>query len=117
MSKKEKILYVVCIVIALIMCFTYWIQNESEQNNQKKYNPDDIIGLTSKEVIEKYGDFEYTFSERSEDGYYSNTSCGYIVEEKKVGFLGTTPEKYFMISFDENGVAVICKVIVGRRGG
>ena len=44
----------------------------------------------------------------NEDGLYCNCACGYLIKPKKVGYLGTTPPEYFMIFFDETGVAKHC---------
>lgn len=73
-----------------------------------KYSEDDIIGFTSSEIVEKYGDFDRKRGTPDEDGLYRDCDCGYLISEKKVGFLGTTPPEYFMIYFDENGVADWC---------
>ena len=73
-----------------------------------KYREDQIIGLTSLEIVEKYGDFDRPQGSPGIDGLYRDCSCGYLVAEKRVGFLGSTPPEYFMIDFDENGVAVRC---------
>lgn len=73
-----------------------------------KYTEDDIIGLTSSEIIEKYGDFDRKRGTPDEDGLYRDCACGYLISEKKTDFFGTTPPEYFMIYFDENGVAHWC---------
>ena len=41
----------------------------------------------------------------------------YIVKPKVVGFLGTYNEEYFLIRFDENGVAYDCEYVVTGAGG
>ncbi len=85
-------------LFVIILCFS----------GCEKYTEDDVIGLTSSEIIEKYGDFDRKRGTPDEDGLYRDCECGYLISEKKVGFLGTTPPEYFMIYFDENGVAVWC---------
>lgn len=74
-----------------------------------KYSEEDFIGKTSSEIISEYGKFDCVGMPPCEDGIYRNCSCGYIIKERKVGFLGTSPEILYFISFDENGVAVSCK--------
>lgn len=76
---------------------------------EKKYSEDEIIGLTSIEIVEKYGDFDRTQGFPDEDGLYRDCACGYLFSEKRVGFFGTTPPEYFMIYFDEDGVAHWCR--------
>lgn len=73
-----------------------------------KYSEDDIMGQTSAEIIEKYGDFDRKQGSPDYDGLYRDCACGYLVSEKKVGFLGTTPPEYFMIYFNDDGIADWC---------
>ena len=73
-----------------------------------KYTEDDFLGLTSSEIIEKYGDFDRKRGAPDEDGLYRDCACGYLITEKETDFFGTTPPEYFMIYFDENGVADWC---------
>ncbi len=84
---------------------------------KKKYSESDFIGLSSQEIIDKYGEFDHTRSPAGMDGLYRNCACGYVVVEAKKGFLGTTPPKYFMIYFDENGIAYRCVYEEGGIGG
>lgn len=83
-----------------------------------KYAEEDIIGLNSQEVIDKYGEFDYVEGPRpGEDGIYRNACGGYIVKEEHVGYLGTTPPDFFMIYFDSEGIAYKCNVERGGWGG
>ncbi|MBR6776885.1 MAG: hypothetical protein IKM27_03975 [Clostridia bacterium] len=75
----------------------------------RRFKEDDIIGLTSAEIIEKYGEFDRPQGKPGEDGLYRNCACGYLISEAKTGYLGTTPPEYFMITFDENGIACYCR--------
>ena len=83
----------------------------------KPYKEEDFIGLTSAEIIEKYGEFDNVQMSPSEDGLYRNCGCGYVVVKAKVGFFGTTPPELFNIYFDENGVAYRCAYETGGAGG
>lgn len=76
---------------------------------EKKYSEGEIIGLTSSEVVEKYGDFDRKQGTPDEEGLYRDCACGYLISEKRVGFFGTTPPEYFMIYFDGDGVAHWCR--------
>lgn len=69
------------------------------------YDEDFVMGKTSQEIIERYGDFDYLeysdvdgYSE--EGGLYRNCKTGYVTKTEK----GEAVE-YFAISFDENGIA------------
>ena len=84
---------------------------------EKTYSEADFIGLSSQEITNKYGDFDNTRNRPSPDGLYRNCGCGYMVTEARKGFLGTTPPEYFMIYFDENGIAYRCAYEEGGIGG
>lgn len=96
----KRILAIVLLTLLILCVFS---------GCEKKYSEDEIIGLTSIEIVEKYGDFDRTQGFPDEDGLYRDCACGYIISEKRVGFLGTTPPEYFMIYFDEDGVANWCR--------
>ena len=70
-----------------------------------KYSADDFIGKTSTQIEAEFGTFDCCMMPVSEDGVYRNTACGYTIEEPRVGFLGTEPERLVFVLFDENGVA------------
>ena len=76
--------------------------------SDSKYDTEWIIGRSSTEVIEKYGEFDCTHMPAGEDGLY-RSKCGYTIKEPQKGFFGTSPEVLFYISFDENGIAVACE--------
>ena len=73
-------------------------------NYTNRYDPDDFVGLTIEQIIDKYGPFDRVDGEPYEP-YFSG---GYLVNPAKKGFLGTKPPKYYMIFFDENGIALGC---------
>ncbi len=80
-----------------------------------KYNEDDFIGKTSTQIEAELGRFDCCGMTVSVDGLYRNTACGYTIKEPKVGFLDTSPEILFFITFDENGIADGC--YEGYRSG
>ena len=61
-----------------------------------RYKEEKVIGLSAKEIIEKYGEFEIG-AEPDGDGMYRNSNAGYIVRN--------SPPRWFMIYFDEDGIA------------
>ncbi len=93
----KKLFALVAAVVLITACFSAC----------NKYDEDKILGLTSAEVIEKYGDFDRKQG-IEEDGLYRNCACGYLVSKSKNFFDGVVVPKYFMISFDEFGIAVCC---------
>ena len=98
--------------IALILSLTFVL---ALVGCSSTYNAEDFIGKTSTEIINRYGPFDCTGMPVSEDGLYRNCKCGYTIKEPQTGFLGTTPEVLFFISFDENGIATKCSE--GHRPG
>ena len=82
-----------------------------------KYDSDWIIGKNSQEIIEQYGEFDVVTMPKNDQGLYSSAICSYIIVPKKVGYLGTTPERLFSIGFDENGIADEFFEETGGKGG
>ena len=74
----------------------------------QKYTASDMIGKTSSEIEEIYGEFDCVGVPRSDDGLYKNTFCGYTIREKRPSFWDSIPEKLFFILFDGNGIAHEC---------
>ncbi|MBR4053894.1 MAG: hypothetical protein IKK06_03735 [Clostridia bacterium] len=88
------------------------------------YDEEWIIGKTSVEIQEQYGTFyrvellpDSRYVQADADVFYKNADCYYLIEEERVGWLGTYPEEYFVIRFDENGIAVDCYEELGGKGG
>ncbi len=79
------------------------------------YDEADFIGKTSSEIIYEYGAFDCITLPADEDGIYRGARCGYTIQTSQKGFWGSSPEKIFFITFDENGIAVECKI--GHRPG
>lgn len=77
--------------------------------NKVDFDDDEIVGLTSSQIIEKYGDFDRKQGSIESDGLYHDCACGYLVSKEKKDFLGTTPPKYYMIYFDNDGIAYLCR--------
>ena len=73
-----------------------------------RYKEENIIGLTSSEIVKKYGDFDRKQGTPDTEGVYRNCACGYLTKEANKGVLGTTPPEYFMIYFDSDGIARFC---------
>lgn len=101
--EEEIMKRILFVIITISLCLAIF---PGCSNN--KYDSEWIVGKDSSEVRERYGEFDCTYMPISEDGLY-RSRCGYTIKEPKVGFLGTSPEVLFFISFDENGIAVECE--------
>jgi len=95
------------ILLIIISCLSIFLTGCSTISN--KYNENDILGKTSAKIIEMYGEFDCITMPVCDDGLYRSSRCGYTIKEPKQGFLGTSDEILFFISFDENGYAVKCE--------
>lgn len=95
----KRILIILCLIVFLGLCVS----------GCAKYAPKDFLGLTSDQIEKQFGAFDLAgVSFISTDSTYRGFGSGYIIKERQVGFLGTTPAEYFFIVFDENGIAVGC---------
>lgn len=92
-------------ILAIMLCLSAF----AGCSNKSKYDTDWIIGKTSQEIIEIYGDFDRTLVPANEDGLYSKCKCGYTIKEAQQGFLGMSEEKLLFITFDENSIAIECE--------
>ena len=82
----------------------------------RKYDKDWIIGKTSSEVEERYGKFDLCLNHKNnENGNYYSTGCGYMTKQHKS--TATMYDEFFMIYFDENGIAYKFKENYPRPGG
>ena len=90
-------------ILAILLCLVAF-----SGCTNSRYDSEWIIGKTSSEVIEKYGEFDCAHMPAGEGGLY-RSKCGYTIKEPQKGFFGTSPEVLFYISFDENGIAVACE--------
>ncbi len=88
--------------ILLLLCFSILCFSSGCSG---RYREKDIIGKTSDQIIEIYGQFDCITMPASQDGLYRNCRCGYSIKE----------ELLFFIFFDENGIAVKCEE--GHRPG
>lgn len=89
-------------LVIVVLCF-------SPRFKPLKYDEDWIIGKTSIEIVNKYGEFNCEEMPVCEDGLFRQCRCGYTIEEPRVGYLGTSPEVLYFITFDKNGVAIECE--------
>lgn len=104
---KKKLL--ISAVILLSVLLIVWIVFGYVQA-QYLERIDWILGKTSAEVEERYGEYY--------QGQWPGTgNCSFLLEEQRSGFLGLSPEWTFNIWFDANGVARRCYIERGPKGG
>lgn len=109
MTKPLKILLCVLIALALVGVLVYAIYSYIH-----RYDPDNFIGLTAEQIIKRHGEFDGCHFWDSTETYRTGV---YVIKQKRVGYLGTYPEEYFIIHFDENGIAYECEHEMGGQGG
>ena len=109
MNKHLKILICILLILVLLGALTFVIYKYIN-----RYNPDNYIGLTAEQITNRYGEFDRCSFWNLNGGYRTGV---YIVKPKRVGFLGTYDEEYFVIRFDEKGFAYECEYVLGGAGG
>ncbi|MGM9680613.1 MAG: hypothetical protein ACI3XR_03815 [Eubacteriales bacterium] len=116
MKNKKRIIGISIAVVVLIGIVVHIVATNLFPYG---YNILWIKGKTSEEVIEKYGEFDMVSRNNYDDltGEYLIGEGIYVVKEAQRGYLGTTPEEWFCIYFDENGLAEKCRVRTGGIGG
>lgn len=110
MRKKVHLTFIPLLLIILLF-------NTTGCTNKMKYDKNAFIGYNSNEIAMKYGDFDIVTDGPQGDGLYCHCKCGYISRETQKDNFGTIPPEYFMIYFDENGIAYKCEYEQGRVGG
>jgi hypothetical protein len=109
------ILIALAVAIGAILAFCQYRYAESK--NEYLRFQDSVLGKTSAEVEELYGEFDNSGMRRGEDGLFRSTRCSYIVIPERVGFLGTTPPWVISVSFDADGIAQSVCFEQGGFGG
>lgn len=115
---------IICIVLLITLLFSLCACKENTcghslcacNEDPGIYDCDWIIGKTSLEVEEKYGEFYHLGYRRPSDGLFCSTECHYLLREK-TDIFGYTDIVLFSIRFDENGVATECLTQLGPIGG
>ena len=102
MKRMKSIKSIMVLVLIISLCLSAC--------GRHRFSEEDVMGLTSREIIEKFGDFDRKIHGIPDaDGLYRNCACGYLIREAKVGLLGTTPPEYFMMYFNEDGIVDYCR--------
>ena len=109
MHKTLKISICILLILVLIGVVAILIYNGIH-----RYDPENYIGITAEQIIDRYGAFDrYKYWDGTDTYRYGL----YVVKPKQVGYLGTYNEEHFIIRFDENGVAYECEYVVTGAGG
>ena len=89
--------------VLLVESLFLWEQDRLVKS--KPYDVEWMIGKTSAEIAERYGQFHTTNAELGEDGKYRDGGCTYTVREFYKSTDGTPwPAVYVGIHFDESGL-------------
>jgi len=103
---KKRILCLIFAIFLFALCFA----------GCGKYQKANFIGKTVQEITDQYGKFDIKGPFITTDSQYQGYGFGYLLQESRVGFLGTTPAEYYFIEFD-NDVAVACYKGWHQNGG
>lgn len=104
----------ITVLISVLVCFAVLVASIFFPIDSRKVlidiKEEDVIGLTSLEIEEKYGKFDCISRSdgKGKDGLYRNTTCGYTKKESESVLFNEWPEWLFFIKFDENGIARGC---------
>ena len=109
MSKTLKISLCILLILVLIGVLVFGIYKYIH-----RWDPENFIGLTAEQIMDRYGEFYGCLFWDTTGNYRRGV---YLVKPERVGYFGTDPEEYFVIEFDENGVAYKCKYEIGGKGG
>ena len=108
-------------IIALVITLSIFILCMIGCTLQKYYPQKKMIGMTSIEMVEKYGRFDIASGPPDEDGLYRRRAAGYVVIEENKSLLGRLFRIdhgwYLLFTFDENGVAASYRYGKGGWGG
>lgn len=108
MKKVLCSILVIALVIAVFAVTILAALAGPELFGRIKYREEKFIGRSSQEIREKYGKFDY-LSLQDAPGLWRTCWCGYKICDKYGGFFGTDYPLYFMIYFNEEGIATKCK--------
>ncbi len=111
-SKKALIVILSTVLIIIMLLGCYWYYHPTHY----KYNDRFVIGNNISTIVKRYGEFDKIFYNHEHDSQSGVDCGGYIIKPRKVGFLGTYPEKYYMIYFID-GKADSVAIESGGWGG
>ena len=103
-------------IICAVLLFTLLLTLCACKEDTGIYDPNWIIGKTSLEVEERYGEFYQPSILRSSDGLFRNTACHYLLRERPM-FFCDVEITLFSIYFNENGIAYEWCTQLGPIGG
>lgn len=102
-SKAIRISVLIILLVILSISFTSCLS--LRLNKKYAYDADWMIGKTSFQIQEKFGQFNYTSADRNEDGLYYNCECGYYTfRGEGIFYNGVIWQKYLILHFNEDGI-------------
>jgi hypothetical protein len=109
MNKRYKKILLILISFLIVVGGWYWFEHPTDYRYSDRF----VLGNTIDEITSKYGAFDKVFTSDTN----AITHAGYVIQEERVGPLGTTYEKYYWIKFDINGKAIHISIEDGGWGG
>lgn len=109
MIKHHKKFLLVLISFLVVVGAWYWVEHPTDYRYSDRF----VMGNTIDAITAKYGAFDKVFTSETN----AITHAGYVIQEQKVGPLGTTYEKYYWITFNSEGVAIHIAIENGSWGG
>ena len=99
MKNESKVLfvYLLSICATLLMIISVVVLSNVIP---KLYNENWILGKTADEIVERYGEFDRTFTKGTEI-----REGAYLTKAERVGYLGIVPAEYCVIYFNADGYA------------
>lgn len=116
LSKKRFIILAI-VLIVFITVGMLWIKHFCATHpTHYRFNDEFVIGSTADEIQDRYGDFDRYGLIPSKT--WKMTTAGVYNIQKRIdyGFFCQI-DKYYIIYFDENGIAVDISLIEGWFGG
>lgn len=98
-------------LLASLFCIIFFIESCAAS---QKYDEEWILGKTYSQIVEEYGEFDLC---SSVDAQGINCACGYLTGTNLRNMWEELPDEFFMIYFDDSGVAYRVKKNVPRPGG
>ena len=113
MKKYHKLCFFL-VILVIVIALGIMLLSTIVEYRHRLDNPDCFVGKTYQQIIKRYGEFDRNQLDDSTGNYIWGS---YIVKPRVVGGLGTYEEEYITIWFDENGVCIKHKYVIGGEGG
>lgn len=102
--------YLIFVALAILLSLLTSCSVHKFIDKSYMYDSDQIIGKSSDEIQDRYGNFDFIDAKFNEDGSYCDGWCGYLTANgiNDIDFymlIAPIYDEYYLIHFDEDGVA------------